>query len=160
MRNHFCFLFLGVLRCFSSPGSPLASQDAGIASGGLPHSEIHGCNGYLLLTVAYRSLSRPSSASCAKASTVCPYHLLLDGSVHTYTPAASRSPVRSDAIFLKKKNIVFVTLCSSQGTARASPRDRTLRALARRKASAGTDGHRLVCDDRFLWVTLVSLERR
>ena len=117
-------------------------------------------SGYVLLTVAYRSLSRPSSASCAKASTVCPYHLLLDGSVHTYTPAASRSPVRSDAIFLKKKNIVFVTLCSSQGTARASPRDRTLRALARRKASAGTDGHRLVCDNRFLWVTLVSLERR
>ena len=32
--------------------------------------------GYVLLTVAYRSLSRPSSASCAKASTVCPYHLL------------------------------------------------------------------------------------
>ncbi len=32
---------------------------------------------YVLLTVAYRSLSRPSSAFCAKASTVCPYHLLL-----------------------------------------------------------------------------------
>ena len=115
--------------------------------------------GHVRLTVAYRSLSRPSSASCAKASTVCPYHLLFDGPVHTYTPA-DWPPVRSDAIFLKKKNIVFVTLCSSQGTARASPRDRTLRALARRKASAGTDGHRLVCDNRFLWVTLVSLERR
>ena len=36
--------------------------------------------GYVLLTVAYRSLSRPSSASYAKASTVCPYHLLFDGS--------------------------------------------------------------------------------
>ena len=35
--------------------------------------------GYVLLTVAYRSLSRPSSASCAKASTVCPYHLLFNG---------------------------------------------------------------------------------
>ena len=128
--------------------------------GGFSHSETHGSCGHVPLAVDYRGLSRPSSASCAKASTVCPYHLLLDGSVHTYTPAASRSPVRSDAIFLKKKNIVFVTLCSSQGTARASPRDRTLRALARRKASAGTDGHRLVCDNRFLWVTLVSLERR
>ena len=32
---------------------------------------------YVLLTVAYRSLSRPSSAFCAKASTVCPYYLLL-----------------------------------------------------------------------------------
>ena len=31
--------------------------------------------GYVLLPVAYRSLSRPSSFSCAKASTVCPYRL-------------------------------------------------------------------------------------
>ena len=36
-------------------------------SGGFPHSEIHGYNGYLLLPVAYRSLSRPSSAPDAKA---------------------------------------------------------------------------------------------
>ena len=34
---------------------------------GFPHSEIHGYNGYLLLPVAYRSLSRPSSAPAAKA---------------------------------------------------------------------------------------------
>ena len=34
---------------------------------GFPHSEIHGYNGYLLLPVAYRSLSRPSSAPDAKA---------------------------------------------------------------------------------------------
>ena len=36
-------------------------------SDGFPHSEIHGYNGYLLLPVAYRSLSRPSSAPDAKA---------------------------------------------------------------------------------------------
>ena len=47
---------------------------------GFSHSEIHGSSGQVPLTVAYRSLSRPSSASCAKASTVCPYHLLFDGS--------------------------------------------------------------------------------
>ena len=34
---------------------------------GFPHSEIHGYIGYLLLPVAYRSLSRPSSAPDAKA---------------------------------------------------------------------------------------------
>ena len=34
---------------------------------GFPHSEIHGYSGYLLLPVAYRSLSRPSSAPDAKA---------------------------------------------------------------------------------------------
>ena len=32
-------------------------------------------NGYLLLTAAYRSLSRPSSAPSAKASALCPYSL-------------------------------------------------------------------------------------
>ena len=36
-------------------------------SSGFPHSEIHGYSGYLLLPVAYRSLSRPSSAPNAKA---------------------------------------------------------------------------------------------
>ena len=40
-----CFLFLRVLRCFSSPGSPPPSADAGIASGGLPHSEIRASKG-------------------------------------------------------------------------------------------------------------------
>ena len=44
--------------------------------------------GYVPLPVAYRSLSRPSSASCAKASTVCPYHLLFNGLV-TYTTIQS-----------------------------------------------------------------------
>ena len=42
-----------------------------------PHSEIHGRNGYLLLTVAYRSLSRPSSAPDAKAFALCSYSLEL-----------------------------------------------------------------------------------
>ena len=90
------------------------------------------------LTAAYRSLSRPSSASCAKASTVCPYHLLFDtfdGCEHTL---ARDVPARvSDAVYLKK---ILVTLCSSLGTARAGPRDRTLRALARRGHQLGTDG--------------------
>ena len=58
--------------------------------------------GHVRLTVAYRSLSRPSSASCAKASTVCPYHLPFDGPVHTYDPEL-RSGLRSDAIFLANR---------------------------------------------------------
>jgi len=40
---------------------------------GLPHSEIYGYNEYLPLTVAYRSLSRPSSPLRAKASAMRPY---------------------------------------------------------------------------------------
>ena len=98
--------------------------------------------GHVRLTVAYRSLSRPSSASCAKASTVCPYHLPKDGSVHTYTWRLA-PPIAIRCDLLEKENIVLVTLCSSQGTAGTSPGDRTLRAPpgARRRGlrdSAGT----------------------
>ncbi len=42
---------------------------------GLPHSEINGYIGYLLLPVAYRSLSRPSSPLRAKAFTMRSYLL-------------------------------------------------------------------------------------
>ena len=46
LRNHCYFLFLRVLRCFSSPGSPPhVRADTGIASGGLPHSDIRGSQG-------------------------------------------------------------------------------------------------------------------
>ena len=39
----FCFLFLRVLRCFSSPGSPpVSNRIAGLQPAGLSHSEIRG----------------------------------------------------------------------------------------------------------------------
>ena len=64
-----CFLFLRVLRCFSSPGwhslrNNLSSIDW-VSPFGNPRME-----GYLHLPVAYRSLSRPSSPLRAKASTI------------------------------------------------------------------------------------------
>ena len=69
-----CFLFLRVLRCFSSPGSPPYVMDWRMDTGGLlqwvspfRHPRI---DGYLLLPVAFRSLSRLSSALSAKASTL------------------------------------------------------------------------------------------
>ena len=71
-RNHCYFLFLRVLRCFSSPRSPSATRCDGIAAAGFPHSDIGGSCGYLPLAAAFRSLSRPSSPPRAKASTVCP----------------------------------------------------------------------------------------
>ncbi len=73
--NHYCFLFLGVLRCFSSPRSPRIPMDSvcddrvlpcRVASLGNPR--LKGC---LLLIGAYRSLPRPSSPLGAKASAVC-----------------------------------------------------------------------------------------
>ena len=48
---------------------------SGLQPEGFPHSEIHGSKGYLLLPVAYRSLSRPSSPLRAKASTIRSYLL-------------------------------------------------------------------------------------
>ena len=52
-----------------------------VFSCGFPHSEICGSCGYLLLTAAYRSLSRPSSALSAKASTLRSSSLDLSDSV-------------------------------------------------------------------------------
>ena len=73
------FLFLRVLRCFTSPGSLLATMDSlqdlrfftvGVAPFGNPWIEA-----YLQLPMAYRSLSRPSSAPDAKAFTLCSWSL-------------------------------------------------------------------------------------
>ena len=73
-RNRVCFLFLRLLRCFSSAGSlyiPMYSvcshysSNSGVAPFGYPR-----INAYLQLPAAFRSLSRPSSASDAKAFTL------------------------------------------------------------------------------------------
>ena len=67
-RNRFFFLFLWVLRCFSFPRSLLIYYFTHIWISRLffldefPHSDIYGFFGYVLLPVAFRSLSRPSSA--------------------------------------------------------------------------------------------------
>ena len=68
------FLFLRLLRCFSSPGSPCMTMDSSCSDGGLlrqvsPFRYLR-INGYLLLPEAFRSLSRLSSALSAKASTI------------------------------------------------------------------------------------------
>ena len=65
------FLFLRVLRCFSSPGSPHRSKNGDNYPSGnwvVPFGN-PGVKGHLHLTRAYRSLSRPSSPPRAKAST-------------------------------------------------------------------------------------------
>ena len=79
LGNRCFFLFLRVLRCFSSPGSPpyvmyWRMDDWGLLSRVSPFRYLR-VNGYLLLTAAFRSLSRLSSALSAKASTLRPYQL-------------------------------------------------------------------------------------
>ena len=73
--NRCFFLFLRVLRCFSSPGSLHTPMDSVHDDGGLLRQVTPFRNrwitGYLLLPNAYRSLSRLSSALSAKASALC-----------------------------------------------------------------------------------------
>ena len=73
--NHCYFLFLQVLRCFSSLRWPPALPDnAPSARWVVPFGDPR-VKGHLHLTAAFRSLSRPSSPPGAKASTRCPYLL-------------------------------------------------------------------------------------
>ena len=87
-----CFLFLRLLRCFSSPGSLYMAMyspysDRSFSCRVSPFRNLR-VNGYLLLTVAYRSLSRLSSALSAKASTLRSYSLdLLFQCISDNTPA-------------------------------------------------------------------------
>ena len=82
-RNLGWFLFLRVLRCFSSPGSPRNTMDSCYVSRFFtvrvsPFGNLW-VEAYLQLTTAYRSLSRPSSAPDAKAFTLrsCSLELLV-----------------------------------------------------------------------------------
>ena len=72
--NRCFFLFLRLLRCFSSPGSPPYVMDWRTDTRGLlvwvSPFRYPRINGYLLLPAAFRSLSRLSSALSAKASTL------------------------------------------------------------------------------------------
>ena len=78
-RNRFFFLFLRVLRCFSSPGSlpytmDLCTDDGGMLRRVSPFRHLR-IDGYLPLPEAFRSLSRLSSALSAKASALRPFCL-------------------------------------------------------------------------------------
>ena len=79
--NRVFFLFLRLLRCFSSPGSLPYVMDWRMDTWSLsrwvsPFGYLR-INGYLLLPAAFRSLSRPSSPPRAKASAMCPYLLFV-----------------------------------------------------------------------------------
>ena len=124
--NRFFFLFLWVLRCFSSPGSPCMAMyspysDRGILCQVSPFRNRR-VNGYVLLTAAFRSLSRLSSALSAKASTLRSLYLDL------LILAFSIYSVILSALFLlrifryvfgcltKSYLIYLLTMCSFQGT--------------------------------------------
>jgi hypothetical protein len=79
LGNRVFFLFLWVLRCFSSPRSPCMTMDSSYSDWAFPsrvspfgHLRIVGC---LHLPVAFRSLPRPSSAPGTKAFTLRSFSL-------------------------------------------------------------------------------------
>ena len=79
LGNRFFFLFLRLLRCFSSPGSPPYVMDSRMDTWSLSMwvspFRYPRLFGYLLLPAAFRSLSRLSSALSAKASALRPFLL-------------------------------------------------------------------------------------
>ena len=70
--NHYYFLFLCLLRCFSSARSRICNYPSGNQVSPFRNLRI---NSYLPIPVAYRSLSRLSSPLRAKASPVYPFLL-------------------------------------------------------------------------------------
>ena len=93
--NHFCFLLLQVLRCFSSLRLPTLRYNMSSTYWVIPFGDLR-IKGYLHLNGAFRSLSRPSSPARAKASSVRPFFLFLChtySSVHTYQVAYILSAV-------------------------------------------------------------------
>ena len=103
---------------------------------GFAHSETRGSKGMCpspRIIAACRVLLRlpvPRHPPCALGIFAFARALARAGR-HSTRPAATRAAgalaIRCDLLFVQKK-ISFATLCGSQGTARASPRDRTLRA--------------------------------
>ena len=70
LRNHYCFLFLRLLRCFSSPGLPLdIIEITGLQPAGLSHSEICG----LIVFANPRSLSQLITSFIASESQGIPH---------------------------------------------------------------------------------------
>lgn len=90
--NRCFFLFLRVLRCFSSPGSPRMAMNSPYADRGSlcrvsPFGYLR-IIGYVLLPEAFRSLSRPSSALSAKASTLRPFYFDRSLIVRSFDPSS------------------------------------------------------------------------
>jgi hypothetical protein len=105
--NRFCFLFLRVLRCFTSPRYhtlPYAFRQGRrpMTAAGFPHSETPGSQPGCRLPGAYRRLQRPSSAPGAKASTVCPKKLGTYTTNHCYC-FAETGDARVHCAVLKKQ---------------------------------------------------------
>ena len=96
LRNRFYFLFLRVLRCFSSPGSPLTKSSVGIAPDGFPHSDIRGSQGICpspRLFAAYHVLHRLREPQASPVRP-CSLSLYLSSLTHSRWPPLGCPPGR------------------------------------------------------------------
>ena len=99
LRNHCYFLFLRVLRCFSSPGSPTGDapvwRDRSRRVSPFGHPRVAG---HLPLTAAFRSLSRPSSPPRATGIPHAPFFSFLSlFKRHAVRMSPGRGPRRGRA---------------------------------------------------------------
>jgi hypothetical protein len=107
--NRGCFLFLRVLRCFTSPRyhqPPYAfrRRRRPMTAARFPHSETPGSKPGCRLPGEYRRLQRPSSAPGTKASTVCPKKLgTYTTNKHNYSCIAETGDARVHCAVLKKQ---------------------------------------------------------
>ena len=109
LRNRCFFLFLRVLRCFSSPGSlpyvmDWRMDDRGLLCRVSPFRYLR-IVGYLLLPEAFRSLSRLSSALSARASTLRSFslnHPVFHSVGHSRSGCFSEFSLFSIITFLKR----------------------------------------------------------
>ena len=113
LRNHFCFLLLWVLRCFSSPRLPSLRNDRPSTCRVAPFGN-HGINCYLHIPRAYRSLSRPSSPPRAMGIHRLPFPTFLPSSFGV-SPSGLR--ILLDSLFV----IFFVLLVQHVNDLFSSP---------------------------------------
>ena len=144
LRNHCCFLFLRVLRCFSSPRSPhiRGNTPSGCWVPPFGNPGIWGC---LLLPRAYRSLPRPSSPLRAKASPVRPRLTFSSRVIKLYlnfsrTPTQKREGARALRLILgflatpsqgPLSSFLYVLFPNMSKASRAFRAERTARGLPR-----------------------------
>ena len=132
-HNRFFFLFLRLLRCFSSAGSLRMTMDSSYGAWSLSmrvspfrHPRV---KAYLQLTAAFRSLSRLSSAPSARASTLRSF-CLTALSQHSVAVRSRFSLVSFGSldvsiypalIFINDQRGFFLSVFSFQGTLSGTP---------------------------------------
>ena len=117
LRNRVFFLFLRLLRCFSSPGS-LRNAMYSRYGDCPPDSRVSSFgdlrfNGYVLLGAAFRSLSRPSSAPSAMASALCSCFFDLCRKFFAEEFPRVTALIRKDQVTRRQRSVSFEKICLS-----------------------------------------------